>query len=211
MTERKYDPDLQAILPFLPTVSDFSSLDKILEIREMRAGGFGGQPPPPPHPDVLREDRSVPGPAGAPDVPIRIYRRKNGASGQRPGVFEIHGGGFLIGSKEMMDPWCDRLVAELDIVVVSVDYRLAPEHRFPAAVEDSTAAYQWVCEHAAELGAEPGRVAVAGDSAVGNLAAVVAQWGRDHAVSPPRFQVLVYPAVDLREGIDYPSRVENAA
>ena len=198
MTERKYDPDLQAILPFLPTVSDFSSLDKILEIREMRAGGFGGQPPPPPHPDVLREDRSVPGPAGAPDVPIRIYRRKNGASGPRPGVFEIHGGGFLIGSKEMMDPWCERLVAELDIVVVSVDYRLAPEHPFPAGVEDCYAALCWTAQNAEALQLDPERLAIAGQSAGGGLAAACALMARDRKGPPLCFQLLEIPELDDR-------------
>ena len=152
-------------------------------------------------------DRSIPGPDG--EIPVRIYQPVG--SGERGVTVFFHGGGWVIGDLDTHDKECRILCSEADCVVVAVDYRLAPEHRFPAAVEDSTAAYQWVCEHAAELGAAPGRVAVAGDSAGGNLAAVVAQWARDHDVTPPRIQVLVYPAVDLREGIDYPSRVENAA
>src|SRR5271165_5743112 len=118
---------------------------------------------------VPTEDRTLPGPAG--EIPVRIYRPE---SVEPLGmVVFFHGGGFVIGTIETHDPLCQQIAASVPAVVVSVDYRLAPEHRFPAAVEDCLAATAWVSEHASELGGDAGRLAVAGDSAGGNLSAVV--------------------------------------
>ena len=133
MTERAYDPDFQDILPLLPTEMDLSSAEKVQATRDNRA--LFGEPPPP-RDDVLAEDRQVPGPEGGPDVAVRIYRPTAAAEGLLPGIVEIHGGGFMFGSIDMMDPWCQRVSAEVGAVVVSVEYRLAPEHPFPAGVED---------------------------------------------------------------------------
>lgn len=138
-------------------------------------------------------DRRIPGPAGS--IPVRIYRRYGLPEGA-PAVVYLHGGGWVVGDLDTHDGSCRLIADESDCVVVSVDYRLAPEHPFPAAVDDAVAAYRWVHDHAAELSIEPGRVGVMGDSAGGNLAAVVAQVTRDTDVPPPVAQGLVYPATD---------------
>ncbi len=171
MTEHAYDPDFNELLPLLPTVTDLSTRESIQEMRESRENLFGE---PEDRDDVLKEDRCVPGPAGAPEVPIRIYRSKQGTSGRRPCVFEIHGGGFMLGNIDMMDPWCQRVAAELDAVVISVEYRLAPEHPFPAGVEDCYAALAWTASESEALGIDPARIAIAGQSAGGGLAAATA-------------------------------------
>jgi acetyl esterase/lipase len=120
-------------------------------------------------------DRTVPGPAGA--IPVRIYR-PNGTA-PFPLLVYFHGGGWVLGSIATHDGICRSLAAGAGCVVVSVEYRLAPEHRYPAAAEDCYAATQWCAAHAAELGADAGRLAVGGDSAGGNLTAVVALMARD--------------------------------
>jgi acetyl esterase len=142
--------------------------------------------------------------ATAGGVPVRVYRPA--ASGPLPTVVFLHGGGWVIGDLDTADPACRMLCRDVEAVVVSVDYRRAPEARFPAAVDDAWAAYQWVAEHVADYGNDPDRLAVGGDSAGGNLAAVVAQQAAASDV-PLAAQLLVYPAVDLAG--DYPSRGEN--
>jgi acetyl esterase len=138
-------------------------------------------------------------------VPVRIYRPR-GAVGALPLVVNFHGGGWTIGSLDSADWLCSHVAVGTRAVVVSVDYRLAPEHPFPAAVDDAVAAARWAAAHLGELGGDD-RLAVAGDSAGGNLAAVVAQ--QLHADGTPvTAQFLIYPAVDSAG--EYPSRVENA-
>ena len=203
MADRNYDPEFAALIPLLPNISELSTVEKIVEIREMRAEGFPGMEAPPQRPDVVREDREVSGPPNSPDVAIRIYRRKSGESAPRPAVFEIHGGGFLLGSKDMMDPWCDRVAAELDVVVVSTDYRLAPEHPFPAGVEDCYAALCWTAANADPLGIDPDRLAIAGQSAGGGLAAACTLMARDRGGPSLCFQLLEIPELDDR--LDTPS------
>jgi acetyl esterase len=149
------------------------------------------------------EDRTISGPGG--DIPVRVYRPN--ADRPLPVVVYFHGGGWVIGNIETHDTVCQQLASLVPAVVVSVDYRLAPEHRFPAAVEDCVAATGWVYEHAGELGADGSRLAVAGDSAGGNLAAVVSIKARDAGSPPIRFQLLVYPATDMTRS--FPSHVEN--
>jgi acetyl esterase len=136
-------------------------------------------------------NREIPGPEGP--IPVRVYRPEGDAA--KPVIVYYHGGGWVLGSLETHDGTCRRLADGADAVVVSVDYRMGPEDRFPAAVDDAYAALQWVAAHAAELGADPARLVVAGDSAGGNLAAVMSQLARDGGPAI-RFQLLVYPVTD---------------
>ena len=159
-------------------------------------------------PDIAGvEERTIPGPDGAPDLPVRVYRpRLDGAP--LPVVVFFHGGGWVLCDLDTHEITCRQLANGTDAVVVSVDYRLAPEHPFPAAVEDAYAATTWAHAHAAELGGDPTRLAVAGDSAGGNLAAAVPLMARDRGGPPIIFQVLVYPA--LERSFDTASYRDNA-
>jgi acetyl esterase len=140
-------------------------------------------------------DRRIPGPADT--ISVRVYRTFGGPA-EPSAIAYYHGGGWAVGDLDTHDACCRLLATVSGCVVVAVDYRLAPEHRFPAAVEDCIAAYRWVHTHADELGTAAGRVGVMGDSAGGNLAAVVAQEARSLDVPPPVAQGLVYPATDFR-------------
>ena len=153
----------------------------------------------------VTEDLVVPGAAG--DLPARIYRPE--ADVPLPTIVFFHGGGFVIGDVETHDNQCRTVCREVEAVVLSVGYRVAPEAPFPAPVEDCLAATQWAADHIAELGGELERLVVAGDSAGGNLAAVVARLARDAGGPPLAAQLLVYPGVDFGDG-DYASRTENA-
>jgi acetyl esterase len=150
------------------------------------------------------EDRVVPGPAG--DIPVRVYRPD--ADGPLPVVAYFHGGGWVFMGIETHDWICRRLANAAGAVVVSVEYRLAPEHPFPAPLDDCIAVTHWLAEHAAELDGDPARLAVAGDSAGGNLAAAVALASRADAGLRIAAQVLVYPVTDA--ACATPSFVQNA-
>jgi acetyl esterase len=148
----------------------------------------------------------VPGPAD--DIAVRRYRPLGSAPvDQLPLLVWFHGGGWTIGSVEGSDGTCRSLANRSGAAVVSVEYRLAPEHTFPAAVDDCWAATTWIAEHGAEWGLDPSRLAVGGDSAGGNLATIVASMARDAGGPPIALQVLVYPATDLR--MNQPSIKEN--
>ncbi|MGH8983699.1 MAG: alpha/beta hydrolase [Acidimicrobiia bacterium] len=138
------------------------------------------------------DDRTIPGPGG--ELPVRVYRP--GEDRPLPLLVWFHGGGWTIGSLDTHDNTCRSLANGVGCVVVSVDYRLAPEHKFPAAVEDALAAMQWVADHGADVGGDPARLAVGGDSAGGNLAAVVSLLARDAGTPDLAFQLLVYPVTD---------------
>lgn len=138
------------------------------------------------------EDRKIPGPGGS--IPIRIYTPEG--TGPFPVLVFIHGGGWVICDLDSHDAPCRMLTNRVGCVTVSVDYRLAPEHKFPAGVEDSFAATKWVAEHAKELNVDPNRLAIGGDSAGGNLSAVVAQLARDAGGPKIAFQLLIYPATE---------------
>lgn len=135
-------------------------------------------------------DRRIPGPAG--DIPVRVYTPN--ATAPLPLLVYFHGGGWVLGGLDTHDGVCRELANGAGCIVVSVDYRLAPEHKFPAAAEDCYAATRWVAANAAELGGDAQRVAVGGDSAGGNLTAVVALMARDRGGPPIIFQLLIYPA-----------------
>lgn len=158
------------------------------------------------HPEVRSEDRVIDGPAGP--IAIRVYRPAADSDTPSPVVVFLHGGGWSVGDLDTYDGIARRHVAGADAIVVSVDYRLAPEHPYPAAVDDAWTATQWVAENAATLGGDPGRLAVAGDSAGGNLAAVVSQLARDAGGPRIRFQLLWYPATTFDTSL--PSFTENA-
>jgi acetyl esterase len=150
------------------------------------------------------EDRAIPGPAG--EIPVRVYRPAEVEG--TPGVLVyFHGGGWSIGSVDTHDAECRSLANGAGVVVVSVEYRLAPEHPFPACYDDAVAAVRWLARHGGELGADGTRLAVGGDSAGGNLAAAVSQALRDTGPAI-RFQLLTYPTLDLTLG--HPSIEENA-
>jgi acetyl esterase len=157
----------------------------------MRRSRVHLQPEPPAI--AAAEDSVIPGPAGA--IPIRIYRPLSPAP-KLGALIYFHGGGWVIGDLESHDTLCRTIAAESRHVVVAVDYRLAPEHRYPAAVDDAIVATRWVAAHAAALGLDPIRLAVGGDSAGGNLAAIVALSVRGEIAL--RHQLLIYPAVDAR-------------
>jgi acetyl esterase len=140
---------------------------------------------------------SIPGPAGA--IPARHYRPDSHAAetGCAPAILVFyHGGGYTVGSIDSHDDQCRLICRDGGVHVLSIGYRLAPEHKFPAGVVDAFAAYRWTLDHAEDLGADPERVVVGGDSAGGTLAAVVSQLARDEAVKLPAFQLLIYPATD---------------
>jgi acetyl esterase len=145
-----------------------------------------------------------------PDEPMRLRRyvpAKVGGTGGAAILF-IHGGGCVIGDIESHDVFCRTLCHDTEATVFSLDYRLAPEHQFPAAVEDSVAAIEWLSHEAAALGLDPTRIAIAGDSAGGGLAAVALHETKDRLVAPVRAQALIYPALDLRGRL--PSRKDLA-
>ena len=140
-------------------------------------------------------------PARHGELPLRIYTPEAWSRDPRPVVVDFHGGGFVLGSARQGDWSASIVAADLDAVVVSVDYRLAPTHRFPAGVEDCYDALLWTAEHAADLGGDPGRIGVMGDSAGGNLAAVVSIMARDEGGPAISHQALIYPVTDMTEAI----------
>ncbi|RMF12320.1 MAG: alpha/beta hydrolase [Alphaproteobacteria bacterium] len=148
-----------------------------------------------------RED-TIQGPNGP--VPVTIHTPA-GASGPLPVAVYLHGGGWARGDREMYDQMCRHFARAADCVVMNVEYRLAPEHRFPQGLEDSYAAVGWAHRHAGEIGGDPDRIAVLGDSAGANFAAAIALLARDEGIAI-RLQGLIYPGVDLRRSDAYPSR-----
>ena len=150
------------------------------------------------------EDRVLPGPSGP--IPVRVYTPAPGAAW--PALIYFHGGGYLLGNLDMCDRQCREMAHLAGCVVVSVDYRLAPEHRFPAAIDDAFDATSYVADHPREFGIDPEAIAVGGESSGGNLAAVTALKGRDRGTPRLIFQLLVYPHVDFDD--DSPSMREFA-
>jgi len=195
------DPAIQQVLDGVaampgPTALEEMSPAEVRSIMDEMAAIFPG-------PEVETEDRTIPGPGG--NIPVRVYRPEG--DGSFPVVVFFHGGGFVIGSITSHDATCRSLCQKSGATFVSVDYRLAPEHPFPAAPEDCYAATRWVSEHGAELDVDPSRLAVVGDSAGGNLAAVVCQMAKERGAPPIAFQALVYPVTDH---VETASRTENA-
>ena len=192
------DPQLLPIIELLGGTLPVVGKDAA-EVRAMLSGGA------PRRDDGLRsvEDITVAG-----GLPARIYRAE-GTPSPEPVLVFFHGGGWVIGGIDSHDATCASIAADSGVTVISIDYRLAPEHKFPAAVDDAFGATVWVAEHAAELGVDPQRLAVGGDSAGGNLAAVVALLARDDGGPAIAYQLLVYPATDHTQ--THPSIKENGA
>ncbi len=138
------------------------------------------------------EDLAIPGPAGS--IPARLYAPVRDQI--LPTLLYMHGGGWVVGDLDSHDSFCRALARRAGCLVVSIHYRLAPEHRFPAAVEDAWAALVWLHDNALAIGADPDRIAVVGDSSGGNLAAVIARWARERGGPALAAQVLIYPVTN---------------
>lgn len=192
------DPEL---LPMLEQWPPFALSREVLPA--MRSGrslmeGEGAPPPLPPDVEVL--ERRVPGPSGAPEVRVLVYRPMRASPGALPALLHIHGGGYILGSADMGDVSNRWLASRVGCVIVSVDYRLAPETPFPGPVEDCYAALRWLHTNAARIGVDPGRLAIGGESAGGGLAAALGLLARDRGEVPFIFQALVFPMLDDRTG-----------
>ena len=196
MTIYDFDPELASAIPTLPIVD----LEDLTLARAQFDEMMGALPPP--DTSGLRiEERRVPGPHGAPEITLRIYCPERQAI--RGAVYDIHGGGFVLGNLDLDHIVNVELARELDVVVVSVDYRLAPETPFPGGLEDAYAGLVWTAEHAVELGIDTDRIAVHGVSAGGGLAAALALLARDRSGPHIAFQCLRVPELDDR--LDTPS------
>jgi len=190
------DPDAQLVLDMMRAAGrpPFETLTPAEARQAYSASRKVLQPEPEPVAEV--RNTTAPGPGG--DIPVRLYRPNGAAPAEiLPALIYYHGGGWLLGDLDSHDVVCRRFANLARCRVVSVDYRMAPEHKFPAAVDDCAAATRWAIEQAASLGIDPARMAVGGDSAGGNLAAVMALMARDAVLPPLAFQMLIYPATDM--------------
>src|SRR5437763_3998427 len=186
------DPDAQTLLDMV-RVANRPAFETVTpaEARKLYAAGRTVLAPEP-MPVAEVRDLALPGPGGP--IPLRLYRPIAGKT--LPVLVFFHGGGWVVGSIETHDTVCRHLAVRAECAVISVDYRMGPEHKFPAAVEDCVAATEWAADNAAALGGDPARIAVGGDSAGGNLAAVVALAARDRSHARLMSQLLLYPATD---------------
>jgi acetyl esterase len=196
---RAIDPILQKVLDAVPfQLSADEGVDAARQrLRDLPRRSF--------HPELRVQDRTIDGPAGP--INIRIYWPPTDHVAP-PALVFFHGGGFIAGDLDTHDGTCRQHAVGADAVVVSVDYRLAPEHPYPAAIDDAWAATQWIADHRTEINADASRLAVAGDSAGGTIAAVIAQRARDNGGPPIRFQLLWYPSTMWDPSL--PSFTENA-
>jgi triacylglycerol lipase len=192
MSDHLVDPELKPLLELIPTISLTPEI-----LPAIRAAGIPFPSDPQAVEAVITQVRKIPGPNAAPDVGISIYTPRS-RNGPLPCVFHIHGGGFVRGSAAELSPAHQRLSHQANCVIVSVDYRLAPETRFPGAIEDCYAALGWVIANSDELGIDSNRVGVMGESAGGGLAAALALLVRDRGEYSLSFQHLIYPMLDDR-------------
>lgn len=191
--EMKVHPELREIFSVLPSAS--ISIDNLKSMREemaKMASGMGAA-----YPNVETIEKFVPGKEGDPDVRVLIHRPKNQDT-VLPGLYYIHGGGFIAGTANDMARACERYVAEMNCVVVNVDYRLAPEHPYPAPIEDCYAGLKWFADTATELKVDVNRIVVTGGSAGGGLTAALSLLARDRRGPKIAFQLPMYPMIDDR-------------
>ncbi len=190
---RTMDPKAQIVGEFVKSIRVPGYFPPLPELRQqLRTMVTLMDEPAPALPRV--ENLRIPGPAG--DIPARVYAASVGGA-PLPAVAYFHGGGWVQGDLETHHGLCARLAKHAGVLVVAIDYRLAPEHKFPSAVEDCVAAYRWLRTRGGDIGADTARVAVAGDSAGGNLSAVVSQLAASGGTPVPTCQALIYPAVDF--------------
>jgi acetyl esterase len=199
------DPSAEVMIQLLAEVGMTFTADATPESRRAAMIAATTNPAFPKHPVHDVADRTIPGPEG--DIPVRVYTPSDAPA--LPLIVWFHGGGWVTGNLDTHDQVCRLLCDDVGAVVMSVDYRLAPEAKFPAAAEDCIAAYEWALAHGAELGADGRRVAIAGDSAGGNLAAVVALLARERGLPQPALQLLVYPVTDYE--FESMSMIDNAS
>jgi triacylglycerol lipase len=192
MSKHLVDPELLDLLDLIPTISLNEEI-----LPALRANGIPFPMDPRAAEAVKVSERKIPGPPGAPDVGVLIYTPHSG-DGQLPCIFHIHGGGYVRGSASELSPVHCKLALEANCAIVSVDYRLAPETRFPGAIEDCYAALRWVFDNAHEIGIDVSRIGVMGESAGGGLAAALALLVRDRGEYKLSFQHLIYPMLDDR-------------
>ncbi|MFR9803170.1 alpha/beta hydrolase [Pseudonocardia sp. RS010] len=189
----RFDPELAPWIAMMPT---FDITDPVAARAELAEQVRQGPPYAPSQPLAI-VDRTVPAPRGAPDVAVRIYTPERRPA-TLPGLLFLHGGGFVVGGLDGEDGRAQEIAAGADVVVVSVEYRLAPEHPFPAGLEDCYLALCWFSSHAAELGVDPRRIGVGGGSAGAGLAAAAALFARDRGGPALRMQYLSVPELDDR-------------
>lgn len=198
--DRRLDPEVEPGVALIQGLLDWTglTLEAIPPFRERLDTVFGSLAADvPPNPGVVAENRTIPGPDGAPEIRVRIHRPVDQVE-ILPCFYHIHGGGMIIGSIDTEDVAMAAFVDQVGCVVVSVDYRLAPEHPHPAPVEDCYAGLKWTAEHAAELRIDPERIAVGGESAGGGLSAATVLLARDRGGPKVAFQYLIYPMLDDR-------------
>jgi acetyl esterase/lipase len=194
-----FDPEL---LPWLAMLPEGVSFDDIPATRSRMSEILDQMPTYEPENPVTVEEKLIPGPAGAPEVRVRVYTPTSVAT-PRPGYVSIHGGGFAVGDLDQDAPFSLEIADRIGAVVVSVDYRLAPENPYPAGLEDCYAALEWTVAKASELGVDPSRIGIGGASAGGGLTAALALLARDRGGPAVRFQYLGIPELDDR--LDTPS------
>ncbi len=202
------DPDAQTVLDMVKAAG--RPAFHTITPAEARVFYAAGRTVLQPEPQAVAEVRDLAAPGAGGEIKLRLYRGAATKAGETlPCLVWYHGGGWVLGDLDSHDTVCRRLANQTSACVISVDYRMAPEHVFPAAVDDSAAATGWIVANATALAIDPARLAVGGDSAGGNLAAVIALMSRDGSLPPLTAQILIYPATDLAATSDVYRRITD--